>query len=68
MSGSKNNKNTDLWLGNSENKLTESDRRILSIHWVGERLQLADYNKNQYLYFAKNGCLIIVDGSSDSKS
>lgn len=66
MSGSKNNNNTDLWLGNSENILTESDRRILSIHWVGELL--ADYNKNQYLYFVKNGCLIIVDGSNDSKN
>ena len=53
--------NVDLWLGNSEKKLTASDCRILTIHWVSEAhecLQLADYNKTRYLCFEKTGCLI----------
>ena len=62
--------NIDLWLGNSEKKLTTSERRILMTHWVGEayeRLQSEEYNQTRYRCFEKTGCLITADGSNDSK-
>ena len=37
--------NIDMWLGDLEKKLTESDCRILITHWVYKRLQSADYKK-----------------------
>ena len=63
-------KNIDLRLGNSEKKLTASDRRILITHWVvetHEHLQSADYNKVRDLCFEKTRCLITADGSNDTK-
>ena len=54
-------KNIDLWLGNSEKKLTASVQTILITHWVSEaheRLQWADYNKTRYRCFEKTGCLM----------
>jgi hypothetical protein len=60
--------NIELWLGNSERRLTASDRRILITQWVGkahDRLLSADYDRTRYRCFEKTGCLITADGSAD---
>ena len=62
--------NIDLWYGNSEKKLTVSDRRILITQWVGqayEMLQHPDYDHFRRRCFEKTGCLLTADGSEDDK-
>ena len=62
--------NIDLWLGNSDKKLTAKKRRILITHWVGEaysQLMTDEYSQSRWRSFEKTGCLITADGSEDSK-
>ena len=45
-------------------------RKILITHWVGEaysKLMRGDYSKSRWRSFEKTGCLIMADGSEDSK-
>ena len=62
--------NIDIWLGNSEKKLTAKERRILITHWVGEaykKLQSDQYKNSRFRCFQRTGCLITADGSDDDK-
>ena len=46
--------NIDLWMGNSEERLTVKQRRILITRWVGdayEKLKGPDYQKIRYSCF-----------------
>ena len=59
--------NIDLWMGNSEEKLTVKQRRILITQWVAayEKLRGPDYQNLRYSCFQKTCCLITADGSED---
>ena len=59
--------NIDLWMGNSEEKLTVKQRRILITQWVAayEKLRGLDYQNLRYSCFQKTCCLITADGSED---
>ena len=62
--------NMDIWIGNSDEKLTASKRRILITHWVGEaheRLQHPNYFGFLKNCFERTGCLMTSDGSEDHK-
>lgn len=62
--------NMNIWMGNSEDKLTVSKRRILITHWVGDAyniLQGDNYAGFLRNCFEKTGCLLTADGSEDEK-
>ena len=65
-----NDDNLDIWMGNSDDKLTVSKRRILITQWVGEAhraLQHENYDKFRWSCFERTGCLLTADGSDDDK-
>ena len=62
--------NIDIWHGNSEQKLTVGQRRILLTQWVAgaaKSLQGPDYDRVRKSYFERTGCLITADGSEDDQ-
>ena len=62
--------NLNLWMGNTDEKLTVSRRRILITQWVGEafeELQDENYDGFRMNCFDRTGCNITADGSDDYK-
>ena len=62
--------NMNIWMGNAEEPLTTSKRRVLICYWVGEAhkiLQEDTYAGFMRNCFEKTGCLLTADGSEDDK-
>ena len=57
-------KNIDLWMGYSAEKLSVTQRRILLTQWVDEayeKLRCTECQKLRYSCFRRLGCLITAD-------
>ena len=61
--------NLDKWLGNTDEKFSAKERRILICDWVSrahEKLQDPKYDRFRRLCFERTGGLITADGSDDA--